>query len=65
MSYQVSVSGHANGDDSATQKTKEAEVLRVAKDFVTALKAHGEVYTPNYTSQYHGSGNLNDLDLSQ
>lgn len=59
MTIQITFSGHATGDDTATQKPREAKLIedmkRVVADFIGA---GGEVYSATFSSQHHRSGSL-------
>ena len=52
MTFQVTVSGHADS------KAKEHQVLKAAKDFVALAAQRGDVHTATASTQHHGSVNL-------
>jgi hypothetical protein len=61
MTVQVSISAHAVGEDSDTQKAGELVLLQEVRAAVKKFEDAGnEVYSATFSSQHHRSGVLTE-----
>lgn len=59
MTIQISISGHANGDDEAAQKENEHQFIEHLRSVVRSFQEDGnEVYSATFSSQHHQTGDL-------